>query len=634
MKVLGFDLGDGESAVAILEDQSTVEPRVISIDGRSSILSAVGERDGQIVIGDEASVLLGTENTRVRFKSRYLTDPEAVVDIRRFAQGMVRALAKNDVGLMAEISATIVGCPAGWGEHRREQYAALMESAGFPNVSVVPESRAAFMYVRHARGLHVDPSLMQHSAIVIDVGSSTTDFAYIVDGHQQNLSLFGDTNLGGGLLDERILARCIEQSRDKKALERVMRESPAWYSYCELEARRIKEQYFLDEGKWRDMPLKKQVIVCYDETLSLELHMDAQMVDELIHEPMEAIGGRSFAKCFEDALNAAVKVSRDNPPRVVILTGGASRMTFLQEMCKKAFGESLLVMCPEPECSIARGLAYCGRIDDNLREFRREVASIAKGESLSAQVNGSVHELYAPIAKVLYESAVESVIDTVNLWKRGGIGTIEELDQILETRIAKDFSGEKVKRNLEASIRLWLDNLMHALESQLTSLCIRCGVPPEHMSLTNAHIEPGLEGVELSLMDAMGMDVISGIMGVVLAVIGAAICGGGGVALVGTGPIGMITGAAAGLLIALIGKAPLEKAIRSVRIPLLLRQMVTEKAVRRGLSRQEKDIETEIISALADPKNGFSSRLCASLAATLGVQMERMAQDAEMSITA
>lgn len=85
---------------------------------------------------------------------------------------------------------------------------------------------------------------------------------------------------------------------------------------------------------------------------------------------------------------------------------------------------------------------------------------------------------------------------------------------------------------------------------------------------------------------------------------------------------------------AILGKSTLEKALRNVRIPMLIRAVVTEGAVRHGLSRQEKSIEEEIIRALADPKNGFAARLTASLAQTLGAQMERMAKNAEMSITA
>lgn len=46
MKILGFDLGDGESAVTLLDEDSTVEPRVLPLCGRNSLLSAVGVKNG------------------------------------------------------------------------------------------------------------------------------------------------------------------------------------------------------------------------------------------------------------------------------------------------------------------------------------------------------------------------------------------------------------------------------------------------------------------------------------------------------------------------------------------------------------------------------------------------------------
>ena len=51
MKILGFDLGDGESAVTLLDEDSTVEPRVMPLCGKNSLISAVGVKDGRIVIG-------------------------------------------------------------------------------------------------------------------------------------------------------------------------------------------------------------------------------------------------------------------------------------------------------------------------------------------------------------------------------------------------------------------------------------------------------------------------------------------------------------------------------------------------------------------------------------------------------
>lgn len=633
MKILGFDLGDGESAVAVLDGESTVEPRMMPLFGRPSMISAVGTRDGRIVVGEQVSVLAGAQQVQVRFKARYLTDTGAHTAVRAFAQGVMAELVRAEPGLMAEVSRTVVGCPAGWGEGRRQQYAALLESAGFPNVSVEPEPRAAFLYARHARGLRVDPALMQKSALVIDVGSSTTDFAYIVDGRQQSLSSFGDTNLGGGVLDELILDRCIKASPDRCALERVLSESPAWRSYCELEARRLKERFFLDERKWAQEPLRAQLLVCYDETLTLELSLDARTMEEIIHTPTAALGGRSFTDTLRDALRAAQTVSRDRPPQVVILTGGASRMAFFQQACREAFAGSLIVLCPEPECSIARGLAYCGRVDERLALFRRETASIARGDRLAAAVSGRVHELYQPLAAVLFDAATESAMQAVALWRSGGVATLEELDGVLADSIRRAFESDQVRERMREPLRAWMQGLMNELENELTSLCVRCGVPPEQMSLSGARLRTGVD-LKLSMGNAMGMDVLSGLLGVVLAVVGASICGGGGVALVSAGPVGMLTGAVAGVLLALLGKPGLERALRTVRLPVLMRQIVTDGSVRRGLNRQRPQAERAIIEALADPKNGFASGLCQSLSQTLGDQLERMARDAEMRVCA
>ena len=85
MKILGFDLGDGESAVTLLDEDSTVEPRVMPLCGKNSLISAVGVKDGRIVIGEAASVTDGAAEAKVRFKSRYLTDPAASADVRAFA---------------------------------------------------------------------------------------------------------------------------------------------------------------------------------------------------------------------------------------------------------------------------------------------------------------------------------------------------------------------------------------------------------------------------------------------------------------------------------------------------------------------------------------------------------------------
>ena len=123
-------------------------------------------------------------------------------------------------------------------------------------------------------------------------------------------------------------------------------------------------------------------------------------------------------------------------------------------------------------------------------------------------------------------------------------------------------------------------------------------------------------------------------IGGVLAVVGATICGGSGMAMISAGPLGMIAGACAGMLIALIGKGGMEKMMRGAKLPVLMRMAVTDGAVRRGMGRQKESIRRSVITALSRPESGFAAGLTASIASTIGEQMESMAKMAEMAVEA
>lgn len=49
----------------------------------------------------------------------------------------------------------------------------------------------------------------------------------------------------------------------------------------------------------------------------------------------------------------------------------------------------------------------------------------------------------------------------------------------------------------------------------------------------------------------------------------------------------------------------MEKALVKAKLPLLVRKLVTDNAVKRGLSRQREEIEKAVIKALADPRTVF-----------------------------
>ncbi len=122
------------------------------------------------------------------------------------------------------------------------------------------------------------------------------------------------------------------------------------------------------------------------------------------------------------------------------------------------------------------------------------------------------------------------------------------------------------------------------------------------------------------------MDILSGLMGVVLAVVGASLCGAAAWrwSSAGTGRHGR--GRGGGHFAGAGRQSGMEKALVKAKLPLLVRKLVTDKAVKNGLSASGRRLKKAIIKALAAPANGFSARLCQSLSQTLGAQMERMAK--------
>ena len=72
----GFDLGDAESAVSLLEKNSELPPTILEIEGvRSFITAYAALSDGTLLIGENACYAKEARKRKLRFKSRFLKDP-------------------------------------------------------------------------------------------------------------------------------------------------------------------------------------------------------------------------------------------------------------------------------------------------------------------------------------------------------------------------------------------------------------------------------------------------------------------------------------------------------------------------------------------------------------------------------
>lgn len=627
MRYIGFDLGDGESCVAYLTRENVIEPRILSVSGSMSFVTAVADYRGETLVGPMALSTEGAENVAIRFKSRARTSPdEAFADICRFLQGVTLQLKAAPELEPLEECKTTVGCPAGWNDALRARYQALCEEAGLPNVTLTSESRAAFLYARNARGIAADEDFLSGSTLVIDIGSSTLDFAYVVDGREHGVGTFGDNNLGGGVLDECILRQAVADlpAREREAVQDVFRRSPTWRSHALYAARRVKEAYFTDEKKYEKEPCVGRVRLYYDGRQEIIFRLTQEFIEKICRQPVPELQNRSFLANLQDALNRARQQTAANPPRVLVLTGGASRMAFFRDACRDAFPDARVICCPEPEFSIARGLAYAGRTDELLEQFRAEIHEYTGSQAVENAARADMPALCESLAVLLTDlMAVEVAAPAAEAWRKGELATLEEMRKRIETESQALVRREETQAKLSAAVMEWLAGVQEKLQRDVDAICIRNSIPCEMMRLPPPRLEPGSALAAGAKIDFDAVKTVEAIIGAVVAAVMATLCGGAGLALVAEGPLGLAAGAAIGVVAALLGKPAVESMLMRVNLPVLMRKSLPRDALLSPRSRgkmqkalaeslkKDEDFAGSIVSGVAGELDAFIERLAA-----------------------
>ncbi len=623
MNYIGIDIGDGESCVCVLPASSQIEPRPIPITGRKSFLTVVaGEREP--VIGMDAVSLGVTAGFSVRFKSRFLKDTDgAHADMRRFLQGVHAHLERE--GLLKGAHRVTVGCPAGWNSAARKLYLEMIREAGFEDLRLVSESRAAFLYAKHARTIQLDPALIEDSALVIDIGSSTLDFAYVVNGRETNVGTFGEVYLGGGAIDEALLDEAAAKSRHRAAIERVFREAPEWRSHCLLAARRIKEEYFTRQSRGEKGILCREMLtLMYDQPLPLELTADDRLIERVISQGIGSLEGLSFRKVLDRALAQAKEKTAARPPRLVLLTGGASRMGFFQELCYKHFTSAHFVLCDEPEFSIAKGLAYSARIDDSILAFNQEIEGYLKTDQIRTHVMTRMEPLTEAVSGYMAALGYEEAKGHILRWCSGEYRTLADMNRGLSAAIAAKVQTPEAGQAISAIVRNEMSEVCALLQPRIDEICRRHGVASSQMQLRALEGLPGGESVaaldihgDLSLLQNTVQTLITALVaGVMLLVPG--------------GAVADVAAVVIAAMLSFFGRGTIGTVTERMDLPKWLRGMIPPERI---VSEKLRD---KLHASFRDKLNGdeaFRQGIADHIRQSIVDYVSRMAQKTEISIT-
>lgn len=633
-KYYGFDLGDAESAVSRLGRGDEGEPVILPVREAGSFITAYAQLDsGELLIGESACYDTHAVKRALRFKSNFLTDPQAEKDVRAFAAGVLGELYADGNLVKNDDSCFYIGCPAGWDRAARERYRAIFEDVGYPPSRIVSESRAALISACQSKHFQVGYDIMTRPVLVVDIGSSTTDFAFILGRKEVELQTAGEVRLGGGIMDELVLEESIRLSPDADRVRRALTQSPPWKSYCEFAARRLKEQYFADEDFWADRECVKTVRILSERDVKLTLRLDQSIADRVLNRGANQLNGRSFSQAFIDSLRAVRQKIGDTMPELLFLTGGVSKLKPVRDWCQSVFPEAVVITGAEPEFSVSRGLSYSGRIDAQMREFRREVDNLIDSSIVERIVENRIDDLYRRVVDALVEPILRRVaVPVFDRWRDGDIRTLADIDGVMQKEIEAWLHSDDAQALLVKPIADWLKPVAYDVEEKTMPICVKHNIPYRALSL-NSYFALSDIDIHIDAREVFAVEELTWLINGIISVIVGLICGGSGLAIVSSGISGIVVGAIGSLLILFLGKDKMQEMFMHADILRPVRKLVPRAHFEQRVERLTEEVKASFQSKLEREKNAeITARMAAEISQQIEQCLSRMAEVVEIPL--
>ena len=631
----GFDLGDAESAVTRFDKNNDTAPEVLRINEAKSFITAYALlRDGKLLIGEGACYAPDATKRKERFKSRFLVDPESSKDVKSFASGVLGELYLNGDLIKSDDCCFYIGCPAGWDKMAREEYRSIFEKTGYPPTKIISESRAALVSACQSKHLQVGYDILNKPVMVVDIGSSTTDFAYIMGGKEVELKTCGEVFLGGGIMDEILLEESIKASPNEAKIRKIFEESDAWHSYCDFAARRLKEKYFSDEEYWSKNECSSSISIRQGLLpVKLILKLDPVIADKLLNQKAERLDNRSFKEVFIESLTQAKEAIKEKQPELLFLTGGVSKMPIIKEWCREVFDDSVIVTSMEPEFSVATGLAWCGKIDDELRQFKEEVKALVDSSTVEQIVEKHISELYHDAVETMVEPILEHVALPVSeKWRNGEIEKLSEIDDVMQKEIDTWLHTDEARALLMKPVAKWLKTVSFELEEYTMPICVRHNVPYSSLSLNSFLSMSDIE-INVEAKSLFAVEEITWLIDATISIVVGLLCGGGGVALIANGLPGIIAGAVISLLILALGKDKMQEVFLNSNIPSPIRKVVPKSYLKARMDYISKQVKDNLYDKLEQEKNQeITQRLVKEISVQIESCLTKMAEVVEIPL--
>ena len=623
---VGFDLGHGESALGRAFGATTREPEILEYRGERSFVTAIAKTSEGIKIGADAvnlSFMAGAPKVWVKFKDREMSGVDVETPTRLFTQTLIEGLSQDGIIRGPLESRFIIGCPSGWTDDHQAAYQKLFEGAGLKTVRIVPESRAALMTALEQGYLSIEDA--KASVLIVDIGSSTTDFTYSRDLDAEDV---GHNILGSGLLDTQIFNLNLARQKSKKQIEKLLKKYPHYQPIMEYWCRQAKEAYFTGEDKPVEMIKRLPV----NGGVLFEIKIDKTDADKILGTPLESLNGYSWEAAYNFALKETVEKLGGRAPDTILLTGGASRLPLILPATERAFPKAKVLRGAEPEFSIARGLSWLGRFEFLHASFQEAVAQVLSEDgAIYAKAKNASQTLGQKLAPALVDAMTDGcTIPVFQQWRSGQIKSLDEVEGVLSERVKTWLQSDSATAVLKPVINDWFAQLQRDIEKDTDPLCRDHGLPAMVLSLDdNQHISRHLEELSIAAPRVDSLESDAAFMGTTLTalIISALLAKANLFAPLFLNPIGLVVGGATAGGIFLYGRKSLQGKFKGANVPVLARQIMTDGRIRRAAEKQRP----ELITAVSEAWNqAASEKFTQELTDTLQMALTERADDRAM----
>jgi len=631
--IVGFDLGDGESALAVASTSSASDPAVLKLPGssRKQHITAVGEHPTRgILVGERAIVAEDVSPLYLTFKSREFGDPEVRTPVEWFVRRVISDVADQS-HFEPKTTKFVFGAPSSWSGRDRREYASVLRAAGVPEVDVVAESRAALLYAKQSGELSA--AELRGTVLIVDIGSSTTDYT-IMRAADEIPEDLGDPRLGARLIDREILNRAVAAHARTEELRELLEADPSLRRRLELHCRLVKEDYFSLEQDYRTYPLSRTFTLFGPSGKELiDVELDGDAMDAILSTPMPALGEMSWREALERDLGRTKKKVSE-PVSVVLLTGGPSRMAFVSEICARVFPEAKITLGVEPEFAIAKGLALVGHTSTRVNGFRADLRKLMDSGKIQQLVSEHLPALITAMGEAAATGIVEALVIPVFLdWRLGKYRTLDDVKSEIQKR-ARRFVDAKQKGDFKTLIAAWLNELQPKVTDLTSPICRRHQLPSDALALPPIDVKGGHVSVPVDtrvatatldvLMQAVTATAVTATLIVVLAL------------HIAAGPLAPFLLAGTVAVVLSKGKEELLRDLSGKNIPQRARKLLPEPTLRAKLlakaPEQERDMAETFQTSVLSNVNGNRDRLVETFASRVSAQLEELAEQAEFII--